>query len=44
MTLQLGKILAMLHLLEEVVPRGLLAAGEGRQYAMTLEKSRNLVA
>jgi hypothetical protein len=34
----------MLHLLEKIVPRGLLAAGERGQDAMTLEKSRDLIA
>ena len=43
-TLQFGEVLAMLHLLEEIVPRGLLAAGERGQDAMALEKSRDLIA
>jgi hypothetical protein len=34
----------MLHLLEEVVPWSLLAAGEGRQDPVALEKFRDLVA
>ena len=43
-TLQLGNVLAMLHLLEEVVAPRLLAAGQGGQDPMTLEEFRDLVA
>ena len=43
-TLQLGKVLTMLHLLEQVVSRGLLAAGERRQHPMTVEQAHDLVA
>ena len=42
--LQLDEVLSMLHLLEQVVARGLLAAGERRQHAMTVEQAHDLVA
>ena len=42
--LQLHQILAVLHLLEQVVARCLLPAGERRQDAMTLQQARDFVA
>ena len=42
--LQLDEVLAMLHLLEQVVARGLLPAGERGQHAMTIEQAHDLVA
>ena len=44
MALQLDEILSMLHLLEQVVARGLLSAGERGQHAMTIEQAHDLVA
>jgi hypothetical protein len=43
MALQLDEVLAMLHLLEEVVPWRLLTAGKRRQHPVTLEKAHDLV-
>ena len=43
-TLQLDEVLSMLHLLEQVVARGLLPAGERGQHAMAVEQTHDLVA
>ena len=43
MTLQLDEILSMLHLLEQVVARGLLPAGERGQHPMAVQQTHDLV-
>ncbi len=44
MALQLDEVLSMLHLLEQVMARGLLPAGERGQHAMAIEQAHDLVA